>query len=101
MIITELQKYVNHRLGPDGWRGALNAVALLGASARAIGESREPFLEGFGVFIVPAFFALYGPLIEHGWRTLDVLEHSEDVFHGAVRRRDPGSHPPYLSVSRT
>ena len=44
---------------------------------------------------------MYEPLIPKHWRTLDILENTEETIHTVVRRQDDGiALPPYLKVER-
>jgi hypothetical protein len=43
---------------------------------------------------------MYGSLIPREWRTLEVIEHSEETIHTVVRRRNPGAQPPELRCQR-
>jgi hypothetical protein len=57
-------------------------------------------LEQFGEFIVPDLLDMYRPMLEPGWRTLDILEHTESAIHNVVRMRNPGAAPPRLHFRR-
>jgi hypothetical protein len=57
-------------------------------------------LEGFGEFLVPTYLSLYGALLKPQWRTLEVLENTEETVHRVVRLRNPGAEPPRLRVRR-
>jgi hypothetical protein len=43
---------------------------------------------------------VYGPLLDSEWRTLDVIQHTEETIHRVVRMRQPGAAPPRLRVDR-
>lgn len=55
-------------------------------------------LEGFGKFLTPFLLKMYQP--KSGWRTLDLLEHTEMEIHTAVRVRDGQARPPKLQIKR-
>jgi hypothetical protein len=38
-------------------------------------------LESFGEALVPGLVQVYGRLVEPGWRTLDLIEHTEATMH--------------------
>jgi hypothetical protein len=40
-------------------------------------------------------------LLKREWRTLDVIEHTEETIHRVVRMRQPGAQPPLLRAERT
>jgi predicted hydrocarbon binding protein len=39
--------------------------------------------------------------VKKGWKTLDLLEHTERAIHTVVRRQTPGADPPRLSCVRS
>lgn len=40
-------------------------------------------------------------MIKKEWKTLDVIEKTEEIMHAAVRLRNPGADPPKLEAKRT
>jgi hypothetical protein len=58
-------------------------------------------LEAFGEALVPTYLTLYAALLKPEWRTLDVIEHTEETIHRVVRMRQPGAEPPRLHSQRT
>jgi hypothetical protein len=58
-------------------------------------------LEDFGEYLVPTYLSLYATLLKPGWRTLEVLENTEETIHRVVRLRHPGAAPPRLRTLRT
>jgi predicted hydrocarbon binding protein len=119
IIFSELKQYVVSRLGAAAWGTLLekagmpgrvfmpgqeypdaDAVALVSTASAIIGEPAQGILEDFGEFIAPALMEMYGSLIPKEWRTLDVIEHTEETIHTVVRRRNPGAHPPELRCQR-
>ena len=120
IIHTALQKYVETTLGPGAWRIVLAKaglgseiytplrtypdaqIASLVAQAEALsGTPAATLLENFGEFLVPNYLSLYGALLKPEWRTLEVLENTEETVHRVVRMRNPGAEPPRLRVRRT
>ena len=77
------------------------AVALVVAAAEATKKSVPDVLDAFGEFIAPDLLNLYKALIDPNWKTLDLLEHTEETIHKVVRLQNPGAHPPQLKVTRT
>jgi hypothetical protein len=57
-------------------------------------------LEEFGEAVAPRLLDLYGGHLRPEWRTLEVLENTEQAIHTLVRLRNPGAAPPALWVSR-
>lgn len=119
IIFWELKKYVNTKLGGDAWQRLLQeaglgsriyttlqeypdeeAVAIVGAASRATGQAVSAILEDFGEFIVPDLVSMFKAMIRPKWKTLDLIENTEDVIHKAVRVQNPGADPPRLQCSR-
>jgi len=120
IILLELKKYVDVRVGTVVWPQLLRAaglddrmylpvqeypdadvVALVGAASQSMGKSPDVILEDFGEFIVPDLVQVYRSLIHSSWKTLDLIEHTEKMIHRVVRMRNPGARPPELIVERT
>jgi len=120
MIHTALQKFVETSFGPEVWKALLvrsgleneiftplqsypdEQIVRLVAEAEAMsGTPAVTLLEGFGEFLVPTYLSLYGTLLKPEWRTLEVLENTEETVHRVVRMRNPGAEPPRLRVRRT
>ena len=119
IIFGELKKFVDTNHGPETWPKLLTAaglgprfyatvkdypdseaVAIVGAASAATGTPAATILEAFGEFIVPDLLALYGSLIQKNWKTLDVLENTEQTIHRVVRMRNAGANPPELRATR-
>lgn len=120
IIHLELQKFVTERYGGQAWQ-VLTKKAELGEEIFtplraypddlmfrlvrvAVELTRTPaeqLLEAFGEHLVNGYLALYGNLLKPEWRTLDVIEHSEETIHRVVRMRQPGAEPPQLKAERT
>ena len=120
MIHTALQKYVESAFGQETWKTLLarthleselftplgtypdTQIAALVTEAEALsGIPATALLEGFGEFLVPTYLALYGNLLKPEWRTLEVIENTEETVHRVVRIRNAGAEPPRLRVRRT
>ena len=43
---------------------------------------------------------VYKSLLDPGWKTLDLIEHTEESIHTVLRARDDAAEPPHLSVRR-
>jgi hypothetical protein len=119
IIFGELKKFVETNHGSETWPKLLTAaglgprfyasvkeypdseaLAIVGAASAALGVPAPAILEAFGEFIVPDLLALYGSLIQKDWRTIDVLENTEQTIHRVVRMRNPGATPPELRARR-
>jgi hypothetical protein len=119
LIHLELRKFVEERFGESAWgQLARNAkvdaevytplasypdaqmLALVTEAVKLTNVPATDLLEQFGEHLVPAYLALYGSLLGPGWKTLDVLENTEETIHRVVRMRHPGAEPPRLRVER-
>jgi hypothetical protein len=68
-----------------------------------LGMSSQPVtvvLEDFGVFLALPLMNMYKHLIPRGWKTLDVIEKTEETIHHVVRVQTPGAKPPVLQTIR-
>jgi predicted hydrocarbon binding protein len=77
-----------------------DVLALVRAAATASDVDLQDLLEQFGVFLAPALLRIYEPLLQPEWRTLDVIERTEERIHRVVRRQDDKAAPPYLTATR-
>ena len=120
LIHLELQKFVEGRFGAAAWatlvrRARLDSeiytplrsypdeqmLALVGEAVTMTNLSATQLLEAFGEFLVPTYLSLYGNLLKPEWRTLELLEHTEETIHRVVRLRHEGAAPPRLKTERT
>jgi Haem-NO-binding len=117
-IFWQFREYVEKTHGARAWVAVLKgaglqdraylaqpypdseAVSLIAATATITQKPIPVVVQEFGEFSVPALLQMYAHLIKPEWRTLDVIEHTEKVAHGAVRREQPGAAPPYLRTRR-
>lgn len=121
LIVNQLRQYVLLTHGPGIWQNMIDAAggslgegppnvdriypdslttALIGKASELVGLSVPTVLEDFGQFLAPVLLRVYKPLILPEWRTLDVIEHTEEYIHTVVRLRDPKAGPPYLAATR-
>jgi Haem-NO-binding len=119
LIFAELKKFSDERLGPDAWDELLakaglggrmfltiqsysdaDAVAIVKAACLRTGMGLDALLQHFGEFIAPNLLRSYAHLLDREWRTLDVLENTEQTIHRVVRLRNPGASPPELRTER-
>ena len=120
IIFNELRKFVNASVGDKGWETLLasanlegsvylasrsypdeQVTALVGAASSITGTPAIELLEAFGQFIAPDLLAMFRSLIRSEWRTLDVLEKTEETIHKVVRIQYADAAPPYLRATRT
>jgi Haem-NO-binding len=119
IIHLQLQKFVEGQHSPDVWRELCRRaglertiytaiesypdeqlVQLVTQAVALTGVGADQLLERFGQFLVPTYLSVYGALVRADWRTLDLLEHTENTIHRVVRKRQAGAQPPELKVSR-
>lgn len=85
---------------PAGTYPDEEAVKLLQSIADTLGEPLETVLGRFGEFLAAHLIRVAGPLVDSAWRTLDLLEHTEQLIHGVIRTTRPGAEPPVLEAVR-
>ena len=119
VIFSELQNYAESRHGPGTWNALLekanlkgeaylavqtypdaDAVALVSAASALTGLPVAAVLEDFGEFIVPDLIKMYGHLLQSDWKTIDVIDKTEQTVHTVVRVKNPGAKPPQLQTVR-
>ncbi len=119
IVFSELRKFVDHSFGPGAWQKLLKeaglgnriymaiqeypdqeAVALVEAASRITHKTPTAILEEFGKFIAPQLLQMYKALVQPEWRTLDLIEHTEEVIHKVVRMKNPGARPAELKCQR-
>jgi hypothetical protein len=75
-------------------------VQIMGAVAEVSGKTPHEVQEQFGTFLVPDLLMIFKKYVNPSWRTFDMLLHTEEYMHGAVRSSDSRSTPPRLSVNK-
>ena len=120
-IFFELKKYVEAKLGgPEAWDKLLSeselgartyevmadypdkeVLKLISTVSRITGTQVPAILEDFGEFIAPDLLRMYSGVVDPAWKTLDVIEHTEDQIHRVVRLHNRDAHPPNLQCVRT
>lgn len=118
-ILTMLKRYVQTQYDHSTWvqlveRSGLTNVefdhktvypdehiyALLGHAAAHSGVSVGEVHEKFGEYLVPDLMYMYQKLLQPGWKTLDMIEHTESIMHRQVRLDHAKNTPPVLAVTR-
>lgn len=74
--------------------------SIVSCASEHSGYSVNQLKEMFGEWLVPDLFKIYSSYLNPDWKTLDVLEHTEVVMHGAVRKLNSTANPPILNVLR-
>jgi len=85
---------------PSGVYPDADAVALLGSIAESVGESLVETITRFGEFLAAHLVKVAGNLVDPAWRTLDLVEHTEELIHAMIRTTQPGAEPPVLEAVR-
>lgn len=119
IIFKELKDYVEKNVGGGAWEKLMveaglgrkiflptqayadeDIVKLVTAASKATGSPAGDILHSFGEYITPQLIKLFGALIKPDWKTLDLLEHTENTIHRVVRLQTPGAAPPKLVAER-
>jgi tRNA A-37 threonylcarbamoyl transferase component Bud32 len=119
LIFFYLQKFADAAVGSTSWAGIRSSVAtsakqylpsgvypdadavtMLTSLSETIGRPLPFVLEEFGAFLAPHLVKVAGTVIEPSWRTLDLIEHTEELIHAMVRSTTPGAAPPVLEAAR-
>ena len=119
VILSELKRFVAARHGEEVWKRVLqeagtstttylangvypdeDSAAIVATTSRLTGSPVSDVHEEFGNYIAPHLLEIYGPLIPADWRTLDVIERTEDHVHRVVRMTNSGAAPPELRCER-
>lgn len=120
IVMAELQSFVVARAGAVAWERITygaglsdrlyfplgsypddEALTLVAASCRHLHLDTEAFLRAFGRHLVPPLLSTYGHSLRSDWKSLEVLEHSEQTIHARVRHTTPSAQPPMLVTTRT
>ena len=88
-------RYLPNEVYPDE-----DAVELLQKIADTCGETLPELIERFGEFLAPHLIKVASQNIDPTWRTLDLIENTEDIIHTMVRSAKPGAEPPVLETVR-
>src|SRR5687768_12952615 len=100
IIFSELQKYCNEKLDPSAWKAVLTSaglpnraylatrayddaevLAIVGTASTITGIAIPALLEDFGAYIVPDLVKVYGGFIRKEWKTLELIENTEEAIH--------------------
>lgn len=120
IIFAELKNYVDAKLGVEAWSELLvsaglgprmylaiqsypddEVVKIVTAASEKTNLAPGSILEDFGEFIAPHLLAMYRSLVKPEWKSLEVLEHTEETIHKVVRMQHADATPPYLRAKRT
>lgn len=119
IIFAEFRQFAEARLGPKAWAELVDQAgladrvflvaqqfpdvefqALLAAAARRLKLPVAVVLEDFGEFIAPDLIKMHAHSLPAEWRTVDLLEHTEEAIHQVVREGNSVAFPPRLQCTR-
>jgi predicted hydrocarbon binding protein len=119
LIHLELEAFARDQAGDAVWEQAVfdaglqeqtylpteryddtEALALVVALSKITEIGPQALLEGFGSALVPTLLSTFAYLVPAQWRTLDLIENTEDLIHTALRASDQAARPPLLKVVR-
>lgn len=114
-----LRRYIEFNHGYSGWANLIESAgienasyqmhefyptselfAILKAAANVNGTTEHDLLEKYGEFLVPDLLLVYKKHVKPEWRTYDMLLHTENAMHGAVKHENEHSSPPKLLVTK-
>lgn len=91
----ELLEFSHKEVYPD-----THVYALVGHAAEMTGIPAGELHEKFGEYLVPDLMYMYQKLVDPEWRTLEMIENTENVMHARVRQEHAKNAPPVLAVTR-
>ncbi len=119
VIFHLLRDYVTKNYGDPAWTGLLRdsglgqrvyltsaaypdeeLVSLVTAASQKTGRTAGDIIEDFGQWIAGGLIKMHATLIKPEWKTLDLIEITENTIHTVVRAEDPAAKPPELRVTR-
>src|SRR5688572_2143729 len=119
MIFAELKRYVVTKYGGETWNKLVQDAGLGGkvylptqvyddsevnriieAAVKATGSTAKAVQTDFGLFAAPELMKLYSSQINPTWKSLDLIEKTEEMVHRVVRLKIPGAKPPHLKCTR-
>jgi predicted hydrocarbon binding protein len=120
LVLGKLKDFVVERHQGEGWEDLLKRsglrsriymhileypdeefAALVQSLSQMSGKTAPVILEEFGEYIVPSLLEMYRLVIDPKWKTLDLLEHTEENIHKVIRLRQPEVKPPQIQCSRS
>lgn len=84
---------------PAGYYPDDDLYRILTAASEQLGLSEQQILEEYGVWVAPGLLEGFAAMIEPHWRTLDLVEHTEQVIH-VWTRENMSAKPPVLATQR-
>ncbi|MEH6784272.1 MAG: heme NO-binding domain-containing protein [Alcanivorax jadensis] len=119
VIISNLKKYVEEKLGEDAWDTLRDKAGLPGkafipisiypdsdledllvAAVEVTGQGRDEILKDFGAWVIPPLMKMYRSFIPEDWDAVTFLKNIDDRIHErVVRMKDANAKPPHINVS--
>lgn len=119
VVFSVLNDYVVTNHGSEGWEAILDEAdlgshsylalktypdeelfAIVDAATTITGAEQSDLLADFGQFAAPHLVEKYDAFLDDDWGAFDILEHTEDAMHKAVRLKEDGASPPELECDR-
>jgi predicted hydrocarbon binding protein len=119
LIHIELERFARDQAGDGPWEQAVIAANLTGrtyvptdryddaealllvvALAKITAIGPQALLERFGRALVPALLSNFSDMVAPEWRTLELIQNTEELIHTALRASDEAARPPMLRVTR-
>jgi predicted hydrocarbon binding protein len=119
LIHIELERFAREQAGDGPWEQAViaagltdrtyvptdryedtEALSLVVALAKITEIGPQALLEGFGRALVPALLSNFSHMVPPEWRTLELIQNTEELIHTALRASDEAARPPMLRVMR-
>ncbi|GAB3197724.1 hypothetical protein ABID22_000774 [Pontibacter aydingkolensis] len=73
---------------------------IIESASKLTGISTYELMEKYGEFIVPDLMLVYTKYVKPEWRTYEMLLHTEEAMHEAVRKEDSRTTPPKLLITK-
>ncbi|MCZ8355934.1 MAG: heme NO-binding domain-containing protein [Cyclobacteriaceae bacterium] len=74
--------------------------SILQAAEKTLNVPGDQILFSFGEYMAPQLIKIYSHSIKPEWTVIDLLEHTENTMHKAVRFADKLADPPKLNCKR-
>jgi predicted hydrocarbon binding protein len=119
IVYIEIGRFGQARIGELGWQEVVKqagvpqriyyrvadypdeeAFALLAALSMQLQEPVGQVLEELGEFIVPNLLRMSRFWLRPEWKTLDVIENTEQTIHETLRKEGSNTNPPRLRCRR-
>jgi hypothetical protein len=84
---------------PAGYYDDEEVFRIVAAAAQQLDMSEQEVLERYGIWVAPGLLQGFAAMIEPQWRTLDLVEHTEEIIHSWTRE-NMSAKPPVLRTER-